>query len=342
LKNIGIAGIGHMGKSHLFNILKNKEINLVGVADQSKNNRIFAQELGIKKIFQDYNELFKEPGLDAVVISLPNFLKKDSVQAAAENHLDILLDKPLARNYDEACEIKRIIENSGTQLMVGVNSRYYPHIKKMKAIIDSGSIGESKITTLEYINHGPFTHPLNPKPVPEWWFEKEKTGGGALLDMGWHTIDLFSWLFGEAQLESANLINHFNLDVEDGASVILKSKNGGIGVNNVGWFSHLIFPRIDFRVISHGTSGYCSTDDLRPNIYANAVKEGLINFKRRIFLQPINILTWSYYFSSFNELLLDFVKCLEEDKPFPVNFDQQLNVQKIIEDVYTNFSKKPV
>jgi predicted dehydrogenase len=326
-----------MGKTHLFNLLKNKNVDLIGIADQSKNNRTFAEKLGIKKIFSDYHDLFKEPDLDAVIISLPNFLKKESVEVAAENSINVLLDKPLARNYTEALEIERIVEKKKIKLMLATNFRYHPHVKKMKEILDNGVIGECKIATLEYINHGPFSHPLNPKPVPEWWFNKDQTGGGALLDLGWHTIDLFNWFFGDSQVEAVKIEKNFNLDVEDSASILLKSKNGVIGVMNVGWFSHIVFPKVDFRIISHGTMGYCNTDELKPNLYINAIKEGIINLKRRIFLQPINVLTYSYYFSSFNEILKDFLHCLENDIEFPVTLDQQMRVQKIIEDSYTKY-----
>jgi len=334
LIKIGVVGIGHMGKTHLFNLMKNKNVKLLGVADQSSRARAFAKKMGVKSIYSNYSELFDEPELQAVVISLPNFLKRESLEAASEKGLAVLIDKPLARNYSEAVEMEKIVQKNHSRLMVASNFRYHPHVKKMKQIIDDGNIGQCKLVSLDYINHGPFSHPLNPKPVPDWWFEKEKVGGGALIDNGWHMIDLFTWLFGEANVENAIFDHHFNLELEDFANLTIKSKNGVLGVLNVGWFSHVLFPKLDFRIICHGTIGYCNTDELKPNLYLNAAKEALINFKRKIFFQPINILTYSYYFSSYNEVLRDFVLCLEKDEEFPISLAQQLMVQEIIDKTY--------
>jgi len=64
-------------------------------------------------------------------------------------------------------------------------------VQNVKKMFDEGRVGDVVLATSELIMDGPFSHPLVPKPVPEWWFDKEKTGGGALLDLGYHLVDLF-------------------------------------------------------------------------------------------------------------------------------------------------------
>ena len=338
LLKIAVAGIGHVGKMHLLNLKKLKEIQIVGVADKSKKNRKLAEKLGVKTVYADYIDLFEKEEIDAAIIALPNFLKTDSVTLASENGIDVMIEKPLARSLKEANIIDSALKKNGTRLMVSTNFRYHPHVKKLKLSLDDGSIGKVVITTLEYIMNGPWTHPLYPTPTPNWWFNKELVGGGSLLDMGYHLLDLFTWMFGECDIEAVDLGFHYNLDHDDSASLILKSKTGTRGMVNCGWFSNIIFPKVDFRVIAHGTNGYLNTDELKPkSIYLNGAREGILNFIRRITGQPLKLLSYTYYYSSYAEVLSEFLSCTKNGSDFPVDLRQQLWVMETIDKAYRLF-----
>lgn len=332
---IGVAGIGHVGKLHFFNLLKFKEVKLVGVADKSKKNRALARKLGVEKIYSDYSDLFEKTDLDAVVISLPNFLHADSIKLASANGVDVMVDKPLARSVKEAKNIISITKKENTRLMVSTNFRYFPHVQKFKKRIDSGMIGDVFLVTLEHVMNGPWSHPLYPKPTPEWWFDKESVGGGALMDNGYHTLDLFTWMFGKCDVEAAKLGFIYNLDVEDSATLIVSSKSGTRGVINCGWFSNVLFPKLDFRVIAHGTSGFLNTDELMPSsLYIHGAKEGIMNLGRRLLGKPLNLLSYTYFFTSYVRVLKTFLDCLKNGRDFPIILDQQINVLSSIEKAY--------
>jgi predicted dehydrogenase len=128
LIDIGIAGIGHMGKMHLFNLSKRKDVKIIGIADKSKKNHKLAKKYGSKNVYSDYKELFEKEDLDAVIISLPNFLHVDCVKTASENDIDVMIDKPLARNVEEAKEIISSVEKNSTRLMVSTIFSYFPHV----------------------------------------------------------------------------------------------------------------------------------------------------------------------------------------------------------------------
>lgn len=333
--NVGVAGIGHVGKMHFFNLLKIKDVKVVGVADKSKKNIKLAKNYGIEKTYSDYTDLFEKAELDAVIISLPNFLHSDCIKMASENGIDVMVDKPLARSSNEANGIISVVKKNNTRLMVSTNFRYFPHVKKLKREIDSGKIGNVVLATIEHIMNGPWSHPLYPTPTPEWWFNKESVGGGALMDNGYHTLDLFTWIFGNCDVQAVKLGFTYNLDVEDCATLIVKSKDGTTGVINCGWFSNVIFPKLDFRIIAHGTAGYLNTDDLKPSsLYIHGAKEGIKNFGRRIIGKPLNLLSYTYYFASYAEILKTFLKCLTEGVEFPISLDQQICVIKSIEQAY--------
>ena len=98
LMNVAILGLGRMGELHFLNALKMKDVNIVAVADKKKDPHMI--ESNRVKFYNDYQKLLDCEDLDAVVISLPNYLKKESIIYSAERGVDIFVDKPLARNYD--------------------------------------------------------------------------------------------------------------------------------------------------------------------------------------------------------------------------------------------------
>lgn len=324
-----------MGKLHFMNMLHMKDIKVVAVADIKRSNLRIARRFNLH-IYDNYRSLIDHENLDAVIISLPNFLREESIIYATEKKLDIFVDKPLARGLDEAKRIVRKVEKAGIRLMTGVNYRYINSVQKLKTLLDEGRIGDVVIATSDLIMNGPFTHPLVPKPVSEWWLNKEMAGGGALQDLGYHLIDIFNWMFGELEVTYSSLGYRFNLPIEDSAVLILRSKKTSTNCNiNVGWFSKMTFPDFNFRVNLHGTVGYVSTDDYAPrNLYFHAAKEAFCNCLRKIFKMNINYLSYTYYYSSFFKVLDLFFESIKKDATPPVSLDEQLEVIRIIEKVY--------
>ena len=330
-----MIGLGRMGKLHFLNASHMNDVKVVAVADKNKRNRKIAEKHHVQA-YDDYEKLVDSEELDAVIISLPNFLKRESIFYATEKGLDIFVDKPLARNLAEAQEIVRKVNAGNVRLMVGVNYRYFDSVQKVKKMLDEGRVGDVVIATSELIMDGPFSHPLVPKPVPEWWFDKEKAGGGALLDLGYHLIDIFNWMFGDLELEFSTLGYRFGLPIEDSATVVLKSTRNGVnGIVNSGWFSKMIFPNFNFRINLNGTVGYVSTDHFAPrNLYLHAIKEATLNLFRRAVGKRVHYLSYTYYYASFFKVLDQFFEAIREDTSIPVSLESQLEVMKAIETVY--------
>ena len=335
LLSVGVIGLGRMGKLHFLNALNIKDVKVVAVADKSKTNQKYAEKYNVKA-YDDYAKLVDSEELDAVIISLPNFLRRESIFSASEKGLDIFVDKPLARNLAEAEEIVRKVRAGNVRLMVGVNYRYFDSVQKVKKILDEGRVGDVVVVTSELIMDGPFSHPLVPKPVPEWWFDKEKAGGGALLDLGYHLIDIFNWMFGDLEIEFSTLGYRFGFPIEDSATVVLRSLKTGVRlVVNAGWFSKMIFPNFNFRINLHGTVGYVSTDHFAPrNLYLHAIKEATLNLFRRATGKKVRYLSYTYYYASFVKVLDQFFEAIREDTPIPISSESQIEVIRAIENVY--------
>lgn len=333
---VGVVGLGKMGKLHLMNTKFIDDVKVTAVADASEKNLKWAKLRGITDLYSDYTELIERGGIDVVIITLPHFLHVKSGVLAAENGINIFMEKPLANTVSEGEMIVNAVNKYGVKFMIGCNCRFIDSIERLKGKYDMGMLGDVEIATLENIGNGPFSPFLEPTPVPEWYFNPSESGGGALLDLGYHMIDLFQWFFQDVKIEYASLANHrYNLPYEDSATLVLKSgKTSTRGVVNLGWFSRSVFPKFDFRVMLHGTADFASSDDFMPNIYVNAVKEGLSNLFRKATMRKIKPLAYTYYYHSQFKELNHFFACIKQDVEPSISPEEALRTLQIIEKGY--------
>jgi predicted dehydrogenase len=333
--NVGVLGLGKMGKLHLMNCKFIDDVKVTAVADASEKNLNWAKSRGINDLYKDYTELIEKGEIDVVIITLPHFLHVNSGILAAENGIDIFMEKPLANTVSEGEIIINAVKKSGIKFMIGCNCRFIDSVEQLKKMYDNGILGDVEIATLENIGNGPFSPFLEPTPVPDWYFDPNEAGGGAFLDLGYHMIDLFQWFFQDVALEYVQLGNRYNLPYEDNATVILKSnKTSTRGIVNLGWFSRSVFPKFDFRVMLHGTADFASTDDFMPNIYVNAVKEGLRSVWRRVVRRKIKPLAYTYYYYSYFKELNHFFECVRNDDVMRISQEEALRTLRVIEEAY--------
>jgi predicted dehydrogenase len=253
--NLGVIGLGFIGKVHLRNCLNLKSVRVVAAADSSKKALNYAKAFGVKQLFTDYHELLKLKDLDAVIISLPTHLHAESAISAMEEGEHVFLEKPLARNVEEGREIVSAARKNGVKFMVGYPLRFVPEFVDLKGQVESGVLGEIQMAYGVDIAAGPFFHraeSTTPHPVPEWWLNKELTGGGALIDLGCHMINLLRWYLGEVANVKTHLGYRFNFDFEDHATCIMDFECGASAVVNVGWFSQSTTVSVElFGTMSH-------------------------------------------------------------------------------------------
>ena len=249
---LGIIGLGTIGNTHLHNSLKLPNAKVVAVSDVSKKALKFAKIAGVKKTYTDYEQLLADEEIDAVIIALPNHLHLQCASKAADKKKHIFLEKPIARNVAEAKEIVSVSQRNSVKLMIGYPLRFNPIFRELKEKIKSGYLGDIESAYATNISSGPFSERAEenaPLPVPEWWFNKTLTGGGVLIDLGSHMINLLRWYFGEITDIKSQLNHRFNLDFEDSATCLAKFSSGTKAVICVGWFSK----ELQLKVELHGT-----------------------------------------------------------------------------------------
>jgi len=306
--NFGIIGLGNQGKIHLRNCMRLKNAMVKSVADISKKNLEFARKFGVKDIYTNYEDMLKDEQINAVIISLPNFLHLEASVKAADAGKHVFIEKPMGRNVEECREILSAIRRNGVKLMVGYGLRFNPIVKRIREKIMDGFFGEVQIVESTYVSGGPFTPKSNkagPVPVPSWWFDKKLAGGGSLLDLGSHMIDMLLWFLGEVKDIESYISYTFNLEIEDVATCMLKFRKGPLAVVNVGWFSKDFIRSIQI----------CGTSK---NLWFNLSR---LNVGKKIWNDLKKKIGW-YNSDSYYLELAHFVNCLQQDaEPSPSGED---------------------
>lgn len=330
---------------HLASCMHIEGVKVIAAADPSKKALAKAQKRGIDALYTDYRELIekKHGEMDAVIISVPNFLHFDTIRLSLENGLNVFAEKPLAVNVRQSEDIVNLVHSNGRKFMIGHSMRFVPAVEKIKADLKSGVIGNLEVATIEEIMNGPFSHPRVPAPVADWWFDPARSGGGALIDIGYHMIDLFRFITEEdASVIFSDLSYKYNLPVEEGARVMLSSNKTGVkGFINVGWYMRSVFPKFNFRTLLHGDCGYLSTDEYTPkNIYMHAAREGSKNILKRIAGKKPSYLSYTYYWESYYKELSSFFRSIQDDTETFTSAEDGLKTMQIIEDAYKLYNKQ--
>jgi predicted dehydrogenase len=205
--NYSLSGLGGIAKTHLMG-LKNLEmlelslnfkVNLSTLATTHPDRkRELAQEIGFDSIVDGFDKLL-EKEVDMVDLCTPNFLHAEEIikAAAAEKH--IYCEKPLALNLDEAEEIMEAVKGRNIKHQMGFVFRFAPAVAYAHALLKNKVIGEVQFAKVEYYH----SRYLNAEVPISWRLKKESSGGGALVDLGSHMIDLSRFLLGELESLSA-------------------------------------------------------------------------------------------------------------------------------------------
>jgi predicted dehydrogenase len=313
--DLGIIGLGYVGSTHLRHSLKLTNARVAAVSDMSKKALQKAKDAGVKKTYTDYKDLLRDPEIDAVIIALPTHLHLQCAKDAAEAKKQIFLEKPIARNVEEAKEIVLASRRNSVKLMVGYPLRFLTNFQILKQQIRTGAFGEIELAHATYVSSGPFFHRAEgyaPVSVPEWWFNKDLTGGGVLVDLGSHIINLARWYFGEITDIKSNLGYRFNMDLEDSAVCLAKFKSGIRAVITLGWFSQ----KNNLELKLFGTVDHTSVQQRIQSRFKSAI-------------QMLTVGTSKFFQPHFAELQY-FAKCLNEDtSPSPTGEDALKDLEAI-------------
>ena len=186
----GIVGCGGIANGKHFPAMKKSGLyEIVAFCDIIGERAEKAkEEYGTEdaKVFEDYQELIKED-LDVVYVTTPNRSHAEISIAAMEAGKDVMCEKPMAKNYAEAQKMVETSEKTGRILNIGYQNRYRPDSLYLKEMCKADELGEIYFAK---------AHALRRRAVPTWgvFLNEEEQGGGPLIDIGTHALDLTLWM----------------------------------------------------------------------------------------------------------------------------------------------------
>ena len=232
MHNIAMLGAGLIGRFYtmsLQNYRGKDEVKVICAAKPEEAAK-FAQEFNIPRWTTDMAEAIRDPEVDTVVIGLPNYLHKKAALLAAEAGKAVLCTKPLAMNGPEALEMLEAVEKAGVFHGYLEDLVYTPKTLKALAAVKKGALGKVLWARSRETHGGPHS---------DWFWNKQLSGGGAIVDMGCHCIEIARNFIGKENcpLEVtcwADTQVH-PIDAEDHAVGMVRYDNGAIGQFEVSW-----------------------------------------------------------------------------------------------------------
>ncbi len=200
---IGVIGWGFMGRTHtlavrslpLFYPDAPFRARLVGVCSRTVEKAEKARdELGFEYATGDYRVLLGDPRIDAVSICTPNDQHEAMVIDALKAGKHVYVDKPLAVDYPSARRILAAAEGAKGRAQLALHNRFFTATMRAKQLVDEGRLGDILTFTCRYLHSGS----IDPQKPMGW---KQGRGGGVLLDLGSHALDLVTWLIGQQPKE---------------------------------------------------------------------------------------------------------------------------------------------
>jgi len=258
---IGLIGCGAIANQyHMKVLLATPMCQVVAVCDLIQERADFAGEffgLSQERIFLDAEKLLSLDEVDGVVILTPNYNHCEMTELAAKHKKHVMVTKPMARNVEEGQRMIKACKEAGVVLYVSFMHRYLNGIKEAKKLIDDGVIG--KVEMARVLNA-----PGATSTVSKWFYKKENVGGGCVMDIGVHGIDITRYLVDEIDTVLFARIGSFRTSVEsngeivipdneDNANVIYHTKSGVIVEQTISW--HHWSPADRFSMEIFGSEG---------------------------------------------------------------------------------------
>ena len=186
---IGVIGNGIIGESHLRTYASIPEAEVVALCDINEETlKRRGKEFGVERLYTDVNEMVKLPEIDAVSVCTWNNGHAECTIAALNAGKHVLCEKPMAMNEKQAKAMKEAADKNGKLLMIGFVRRFGNDCAIVRDFIDNDFFGEIYYSKATYRRR---------KGAPGGWFgDKERSGGGPLIDLGVHVIDLVRYLMG--------------------------------------------------------------------------------------------------------------------------------------------------
>jgi len=363
---VGMIGFGQMGRIHsyayrsipLYYDGNPCKITLKCVCDTNESlARKGVEQAGFESYTTEYQELIARDDIDVVNICTPNKLHKEAVLAAFAHGKHVYCEKPLAFDEAEAREIVKAADQSGLKHQITAEYRFIQAIMKAKELINADFVGRVFHVRGFYLHSGY----IDPKRPREWRLQKDLIGGGVLVDLGPHILDLIQYLVGDVETVSATMETYFKerplpdnpkksgkVDVEDAITAILRMKNGAIGIAEMSRVS--TGAEDELRLEISGQNGALAFNLMKPNellAYNATEPKGAQGYKSISTVQkypapavmPAPKFTMGWV-RTHVAAQYSFLDCVVNDRIPSPNFHDALKIHHLMETIYRSVESK--
>jgi predicted dehydrogenase len=255
-----VIGLG-VGKAHAKGYSECPDSKLVAVADlDAKRLEPYRQQLGAEHCYTNYKEMLRKEKPDLVSVALPNFLHCPVTLDALRAGAHVLCEKPMAMNVGQARRMLEAARKARRKLGINLSFRFTPQARALRELVEDGALGQV------YHAYTCWTRRDGIPGFGGWFGQKSRSGGGPLIDLGVHRLDLAMWLMGGPQPAAVSGTTHHHIgvprarlqgkefDVEDFACGFIRFANGASLVFETSWAGHQADPE-EMCTVVLGTKG---------------------------------------------------------------------------------------
>jgi len=338
---VGVIGLG-MGAGHVRNFKACPEADVVAVADTNPNRlKDVANDTDVPNRYTDAVKMIRRENLDIVAIATPNKFHKPLTLAALKAGVHVLCEKPMAMNAAEARQMLDAADKAKRRLMINFSYRFTPQCQALKKAVDSGILGDVYFARTIW-------HRRRGMPRFGGWFgQKALSGGGPLIDLGVHRLDLALWLMGYPK-PTWVLAGAYNpiatalakkqrkkYDVEDLAVGLIRFDNGATMEVEASWAANIKENEL-METRLFGTKAGLVQRNLNETY----------EFEAEVYLERDGA-PWDMKLHAAPQFsgssMAHFVDCIVRDKPHTATGKEGLIVMELLDAIYTSAAKgKPV
>ena len=266
----GIVGFGWVAQDYMAPAIREAGDRLVAVADPDPASRGVAQAAGMRA-HAEAAALFADPEIEAVYVATPNHLHVDAVLAAMTAGKAVLCEKPMAATLDEAERMGAFCRNSPVLYGTAFDQRHHPAHRALAAVIRDGAIGRPSAVRIVYacwVGTGWSAGAAR----ENWRIDAAKAGGGALIDLAPHGLDLVEFLLGEP-LEGVAAYTQTRIQdyaVDDGAVIVGATGSGVLASLHVAYNCPEALPRRRLEIV--GADGMLVAEDTMGQVAGGTVR----------------------------------------------------------------------
>jgi len=250
---VAVIGCGLIAqRSHLPSYAAAPEADLAAVVSGRRERaEAAAREFGAARVLSSWEAAVADPGIDAIDICTPNALHAPIAIAAARAGKHVLVEKPMATSLAEADAMVAAAREANVTLMVAHNLRFVPIYQVIERAMRDGVIGRPFAARGMFMHAGPDEFW---GATSDWFWQEANAGGGSLLDMGIHMIDLLRWMIGRRVIEVSAMIARVLKPTfaDDNAFVLMRFEGDVLASVQSSWTAR---PAPDRQITIHGENG---------------------------------------------------------------------------------------